>query len=96
MRRHAFAATALAAAATATTTLVSVDWASTLRPLRTVVAHQTVVNPLTTRESPIHDAVYASIAHLGNDYQRWVARRAAKRHVTQRVTKTFGAAAWHS
>jgi len=68
------AASAAAAAATgaSSSTLVQVDWATQVRPLQTVVAHQTVVNPLTTRDSPIHDAVYGAISHLGNDYQRFV------------------------
>lgn len=33
---------------------------------------QTVVNPFTTRQSPIHDQVYDSIATLGASYQRFV------------------------
>ena len=28
-----------------------------------------MVNPLTSRESPVHDAVYESIANLGAEYQ---------------------------
>ena len=33
---------------------------------------QTVVNPVTCRESPYHDAVYEKIASLGAPYQRYV------------------------
>jgi hypothetical protein len=43
-----------------------------IRPLKTAAAFQTVVNPITTRDSPIHDAVYASISQLGASYQRYV------------------------
>ena len=53
----------------AQTNIVNVDWSTTLHPLKTVAGFQTVVNPLTSRESPIHDAVYASIAALGAEYQ---------------------------
>jgi hypothetical protein len=51
---------------------VSVNWTSVQRPLISVVAFQTVVNPVTTRESPYHDAVYEKIAALGAPFQRYV------------------------
>ena len=63
------AASALAAAQSAT---ISVDWATTIRPLKTQTAFQTVVNPVTCRESPYHDAVYQKIADLKAPYQRYV------------------------
>ncbi len=59
------------AAAHAQTT-INVDWSSVLRPLQTVPAFQTVVNPVTSRESPYHDQVYDKIASLGAQYQRYV------------------------
>lgn len=51
---------------------VAVNWSSILRPLQTVAAHQTVVNPVTTRESPLHDAVFEKIALLRAPFQRYV------------------------
>ena len=65
----------LASAAAATppgTSSIAVSWGAALRPLRTAAGFQTVVNPVTTRESPYHDAVYAKIAALGAPYQRYV------------------------
>ena len=63
---------AAAACAAAQTSTVSVSWSSVLRPLQTVAGFQTVVNPVTTRESPYHDQVYEKIASLGAPYQRYV------------------------
>lgn len=52
--------------------IIAVDWSSIVRPLITVVAFQTVVNPATCRESPYHAAVFDKIAHLGAPFQRYV------------------------
>jgi hypothetical protein len=65
------AAASIAVAAAATTT-VTVNWGQVVRPLKTTPGFQTVVNPLTTRESPVHDAVFGAIASLGASYQRFV------------------------
>ena len=65
----ALALAALAAAQPPAT--VTVNWTSRLAPLRTVAAFQTVVNPVTTRESPYHDAVYEKISSLGAPFQRY-------------------------
>jgi len=70
----------LAAAATAPTAaaqpsaaaVVTVDWAARVRPLTTACGFQTVVNPVTTRASPYHDAVYQKIADLKAPWQRFV------------------------
>ena len=62
----------LAAAAAQEDATISVSWSSTIRPLRTVAGFQTVVNPVTSRESPYHDQVYAQIAALGAPFQRYV------------------------
>lgn len=51
---------------------IVVTWSSSLRPLATAAAHQLVVNPVTTRESFYHDAVYEKIASLGAPFQRYV------------------------
>ena len=51
---------------------IVVNWTSVIRPLQTVAGFQTVVNPVTARESPYHDAVYEKIAALGAPYQRYV------------------------
>jgi hypothetical protein len=51
---------------------ISCSWSSEIRALKTVPAFQTVVNPVTCRESPYHDAVYDKIAKLGANYQRYV------------------------
>jgi len=51
---------------------INVSWESVIRPLRTNTAFQTVVNPVTSRESPYHDQVYDKIANLGAPYQRYV------------------------
>ena len=75
MRTTAFLLAALAAsrfAAAQPSSVISVEWASTLRQLRTSTGFQTVVNPVTTRESPYHDQVYDKIASLGSQYQRYV------------------------
>ena len=62
----------LLSSACAQTNTITVDWAAALRPLRTVAGFQTVVNPVTSRESPYHDAVYEKIASLAAPYQRYV------------------------
>lgn len=72
LRVAAAAAALTAAGAQGTPTTVTVNWAQVVRPLKTSPGFQTVVNPLTTRESPVHDAVYGSIASLGASYQRYV------------------------
>lgn len=69
--RSAAAAVAVAVA-TAQITEVDIDWSNVTNTLQTVPAFQTVVNPLTTRQSPVHDQVYNSIAALGAQYQRYV------------------------
>ena len=51
---------------------IIVQWDSIIRPLKTSPAFQTVVNPVTSRESPYHDQVYDKIAKLGAPYQRYV------------------------
>ena len=51
------AASAPAPSAPQPTTTITVDWATQTRVLQTSLAFQTVVNPVTTRESPYHDAV---------------------------------------
>jgi hypothetical protein len=71
MIRAAFLFAVVAALATALTT-VDVQWNAVLHPLKTVAGFQTVVNPMTSRDSPDHDAVYSSIAELGAQYQRYV------------------------
>ena len=70
MQAPALFTLALLALASAQVTITP-DWATTLRPLQTVAAFQTVVNPVTQRESPYHDAVYQKIADLGAPYQRY-------------------------
>ena len=76
--RMRIAALAVAAAATVSATVsaqassISVAWSSVIRPLQTVAGFQTVVNPVTTRESPYHDAVYEKIASLKAPFQRYV------------------------
>ena len=52
--------------------VISVDWSASVRALRTSTGFQTVVNPVTSRESPYHDQVYEKIASLGSSYQRYV------------------------
>ena len=56
----------------AASSVITVDWAAVQRPLQTIVGFQTVVNPVTCRESPYHDQVYQKIADLGAPYQRYV------------------------
>ena len=63
---------AAALAARAAPVAVTVDWATVQRPLQTVAAFQTVVNPVTCRESPYHDQVYQKIADLRAPFQRYV------------------------
>lgn len=58
--------------AAAAQAIITPAWAKVVRPLRTSCGFQIVVNPVTTRESPIHDAVFSSISTLGLDYQRFV------------------------
>ena len=59
-------------AAAAQSATISVDWSNVLRPLATVAGFQTVVNPVTCRESPYHDQVYQKIADLAAPWQRYV------------------------
>ena len=56
----------------ASQSVLSVDWSSSIRTLKTVPAFQTVVNSLTTRVAPQHDAIFNAIANLGAQYQRFV------------------------
>lgn len=56
MRMPALAALAALSTAVSAQNVITVEWSSTIRPLQTVAAFQTVVNPVTTRESPYHDA----------------------------------------
>jgi hypothetical protein len=65
-------ATAIAVSAATAQSVISVDWTTTLKPLSSTVGFQTVVNPVTARESPYHDQVYEKIASLGSSYQRYV------------------------
>lgn len=51
---------------------VTVSWSTVVRELKTVPAFQTVVNSLTTRVAPQHDAIFERIAALGAQYQRFV------------------------
>ena len=37
-----------------------------------LMSHQVVVNPLLRRESPVHDAMFESLAALQADYVRYV------------------------
>ena len=67
-------------AAAADDATVAVDWSTTLRLSKTQTALQVVVNPLIARDSPVHDAIFASLASLGADHVRYVpvsARRGA-------------------
>jgi hypothetical protein len=64
--------TVVTVAAAAQPSVVTVDWATVLKPLSSTVGFQTVVNPVTARESPYHDQVYEKIASLGSSYQRYV------------------------
>ena len=52
--------------------VVDVAWTQSLGLLRTIPTYQVVVNPLTVRSSPIHDAVYASIKALNASMVRFV------------------------
>ena len=51
---------------------VAVSWSGVVRQLKTVPAFQTVVNSLTTRVAPQHDAIFAAISALNASYQRFV------------------------
>ena len=51
---------------------ITVNWSAVVRQLKTVPAFQTVVNSLTTRVAPQHDAIFEAIANLGAQYQRFV------------------------
>jgi hypothetical protein len=63
---------ALASAQPPAASVLNVDWAAVQRPLQTIVGFQTVVNPVTCRESPYHDQVYQKIADLKAPWQRYV------------------------
>ena len=52
--------------------VITPNWSETLRTLRTATGFQTVVNPVTTRESPYHDQVYEKISSLKAPFQRYV------------------------
>ena len=47
-----------------TPALVTIDWTNALRTLTTSPGFQTVVNALTTRAAPQHDAVYRAIEQV--------------------------------
>jgi hypothetical protein len=68
----ALAALAALAAAAPTPATITVQWSNVTRALTTSVGFQTVVNAVTTRESPFHDAVYERIAALASPWQRYV------------------------
>ena len=72
MRTATLCLAAAAAAAAQAPSTITVDWYTIVRPLKTTCAFQTVVNCVTSRESPYHDAVYDKIAALGAPYQRYV------------------------
>ena len=61
------------------------NWSHVLRPLQTAAAHQTVVNPATTRASLIHDLVLERIADLGAPFQRYVPWREYSNKKERRV-----------
>ena len=52
--------------------VVNINWGDVVRPMKTTPTFQVVVNPLTTRSSPIHDEVYAAIAALNASMVRYV------------------------
>lgn len=63
----------LAAAATAYDgTVVQPDWATTTRTQKTETTLQVVVNALLQRSSPVHDAIFASLANLSASSVRFV------------------------
>ena len=51
---------------------VVIDWDAKVRTLKTTPAFQTVVNPVTTRQSPYHDQVYDKISALQSPFARYV------------------------
>ncbi len=63
--RGACVALAAAVAAAQPTNNVTVDWATVVRQLATKPTLQVVVNPLITRESPVHDAIFESACGAG-------------------------------
>src|SRR5206468_343233 len=65
---------ATSALARAQRTVVSVDWATPVGvgTLRTTLTYQVVVNPLTTRGSPIHTAIHDAIRTLNATLVRYV------------------------
>ena len=52
---------------------VYVDWGNTTRVSQTTSTLQMVMNPLVTRASPVHDAVYDQLAELSPSYARFQA-----------------------
>ena len=69
MRCAAVLCAALCATAAAAPIPITVDWGVPTRQLITTPAFQTVVNSLTTRVAPQHDAIFTSIKQLGAQYQ---------------------------
>jgi hypothetical protein len=63
---------AVAAVAASQPINIAVDWTSVIRTSRTTTTLQTVVNPLITRGSPVHDQIFASLAALNAQRQRFV------------------------
>eukprot|EP00117_Sycon_ciliatum_P012977 scpid82919/ scgid13829/ Beta-galactosidase 9 len=53
-------------------TRVTVDWHETVAVSRLTPSLQVVVNPLLRRDSPVHDAMFNSLAELKADFVRYV------------------------
>jgi hypothetical protein len=60
MQLSVIALAALAGVACGQAVNVDIDWATTLKQLATRPSLQVVVNPLLTRASPVHDAIFDS------------------------------------
>ena len=54
------------------TAQVSVDWTTVVATSKTTTTLQVVVNALLTRQSPIHDGTFKSLADLNADFVRFV------------------------
>jgi hypothetical protein len=53
-------------------TVITAEWKNDIKTLSTLCGFQTVVNPVTSAESPYGAQVWAKIAELGAPYQRYV------------------------
>ena len=51
---------------------LSVDWNDVIAVSKTTTTLQVVVNALLTRQSPIHDETFRSLANLNADFVRFV------------------------